>query len=85
MPLHPVLAPDGYVQGHGVTYRRTWEHFDEPFGPPEPPGYVPSGPYSKLVSYSGSRRLRSRASPSRISSESGMSPSRYLGAGPGKE
>lgn len=46
MPLRPALVPDGYVQGHGDTYRRTWEYFDGPFEPPEPPDYVPSGPYS---------------------------------------
>lgn len=45
MPLRPIYIPDGFDRG-SVTFRTSWEYFDEPCEPPPPPDYTPSGPFS---------------------------------------
>jgi hypothetical protein len=45
MPLRPIYIPDGFHRG-SVTFRASWEYFDEPCEPPPPPDYIPSGPFS---------------------------------------
>ena len=45
MPLRPIYIPDGFHRG-SVTFRTSWEYFDEPYEPPPPPDYTPSGPFS---------------------------------------